>query len=182
MKVDYKIRESGKPSVTFSKEGHYTSFNLVTKECFESNKRNLFLLEQKIKRYNNLNKNRAFCIGVRHDGTYKDAGKYKVAQMDLNEEELITIRDNINKILDDNTYNKNKEENDLSFCNKKYEIVYYKGGKYENAINGLGRVNCIKGTLINYDSPFTGRFFLENENGALEIIPMVSVVEMREIK
>ncbi|HID0881284.1 TPA: hypothetical protein ACXDAY_002236 [Clostridium botulinum] len=181
MEVNYKIKENGKPSVAFSKEGLYISFNLLTKEYFNYKKQNLFLHESKLNS-NNSNKDRRFTISIRQDGDNKEVKKYKMAQMDLKEDELIVVRNNINKILDDNTYNKKKEENDLPFCNKKYEIVYYKGGKYKNAINGLGQVNCIKGTLINYDNPFTGRFFLENENGALEIIPMVSVVEMREIK
>ncbi|APR02581.1 hypothetical protein RSJ2_3944 (plasmid) [Clostridium botulinum] len=182
MKVNYKIKENGKPSVAFSKEGHYTSFNLLTDEHFNYRKQNLFLHEMKLNN-NNSNKDRRFTISIRQDGDNKEVKKYKMAQMNLNEEELTIIRNNINKMLDDNTYkNRKNEENDLPFCNKKYEIVYYKGGKYKNAINGLGQVNCIRGTLINYDSPFVGRFFVENENGALEIIPMVSVVEMREIK
>ncbi|MBD5589357.1 hypothetical protein [Clostridium botulinum] len=170
MKVNYKIKENGKPSVAFSKEGHYTSFNLLTNEHFSYKKQNLFLHESKLNS-NNSNKDRRFTISIRQDGDNKEVKKYKMAQMNLNEEELTIIRDNINKMLDDNTYK-----------NKKYEIVYYKGGKYENAINGLRGVFIIRGTLINYDSPFTGRFFLKNENGALEIVPMASVVEMREIK
>ncbi|HCL4455174.1 TPA: hypothetical protein N2D10_003201 [Clostridium botulinum] len=181
MRVDYKMKENGKPSVTFSKEGHYTNFNFSTKECFNYNRQNLFLHELK-QNCNNLNKNRCFTISIRQDGNNKEAGKYKMAQMNLEEDELIIIRDNINKILEYNTYNNKKKENYLPFCDKKYEIIYAKDGGCINTINDLTQIDCVKGTLINYDNPFTGRLFLENENGALEIIPMGSVLEMREIK
>jgi hypothetical protein len=61
---------------------------------------------------------------------------------------------------------------------RKYEIFYVQG-KYSEPY--VGEVFHAKGNLVNIDTPFTGRFFIENENGALEIIPMMGVVEMREV-
>jgi hypothetical protein len=64
---------------------------------------------------------------------------------------------------------------------KKYTINYLKGVRYKDVFNQGGKVSTITGKLINIDTPFTGRFFLENDNGALEIILMETVVEMREV-
>jgi hypothetical protein len=68
-----------------------------------------------------------------------------------------------------------------SWFGKKYKINYLKGSRYKDAFNQGGKVSTITGKLINIDTPFTGRFFLENDNGALEIILMETVVEMREV-
>ena len=68
---------------------------------------------------------------------------------------------------------------------KKYKITYFKGSTYrmafDSSVKGKFEIASILGTLINIDAPFTGRFFIENLNGALEIVLMESVVEMREI-
>lgn len=70
---------------------------------------------------------------------------------------------------------------DGNWLGKQYEILYFRGGKYREGMELNKNILTAKGTLVNFDTPFTGRFFLENENGALEIIPMQSVVEMREV-
>lgn len=61
---------------------------------------------------------------------------------------------------------------------KKYEMTYFQS-KYEESYGS--KIFHAKGKLINIDHPFIGRFFIENENGALEIIPMMGVIEMREV-
>ena len=70
---------------------------------------------------------------------------------------------------------------DDSWLGKQYAITYLKGSKYKDAFDHRCKVSSITGKLINIDTPFTGRFFVENLNGALEIILMQSVVEMREV-
>lgn len=70
---------------------------------------------------------------------------------------------------------------DNSWFGKKYKINYLKGISYRDVFDQGGKVSTITGKLINIDTPFTGRFFLENDNGALEIILMETVVEMREV-
>lgn len=73
-----------------------------------------------------------------------------------------------------------KQTSQNTWIGKKYEIRYFRGITHKMGMTeGKGLV--AKGTLINIDSPFTGRFFIENDNGALEIIYIGSVVEMREI-
>lgn len=85
-------------------------------------------------------------------------------------------------ITDDKTIENNKRNKLIGFGNK-YKITYFQGANYKYVLNNdiTPTVETVTGRLINYDSPFTGRFFIENDNGALEIIPMSSVVEMREI-
>ena len=77
----------------------------------------------------------------------------------------------------------NNKRNKLIGSGNKYKITYFQGANYKYVLSNNIRpiVETVTGRLINYDSPFTGRFFIENDNGALEIIPMTSVVEMREI-
>lgn len=64
---------------------------------------------------------------------------------------------------------------------KKYEWHFYRGHDYRTGKEYQATMESIKGKLINFDDPFTGRFFIENEDGGLEIILMESVVDMREI-
>ena len=70
---------------------------------------------------------------------------------------------------------------DNSWLGKQYEILYFRGGSYKSGIKLDENILTVKGTLIKFESPFAGRFFIKNFNGALEIITMESVVEMREI-
>jgi hypothetical protein len=69
---------------------------------------------------------------------------------------------------------------------KQYKISYAEGSRYKDVFgtnDGVGcKVTSTTGKLINYHSPFTGRLFIENPNGALEIILMESIVHMKEIK
>jgi len=73
------------------------------------------------------------------------------------------------------------EDANDNWLGKQYEILYFRGGSYRLGIRQDDNILTVKGTLIKFESPFTGRFFLKNLNGALEIITMESVVEMREI-
>ena len=74
------------------------------------------------------------------------------------------------------------KDTDNSWLGKQYEILYFRGGSYKSGIKLDENILTVKGTLIQFESPFTGRFFIKNFNGALEIITMESVVEMREIE
>jgi len=66
------------------------------------------------------------------------------------------------------------------WLNKKYDIYYSPFNDNYNL--KFDEVKHITGLLMNYDKPFTGRFFIEDENGSLTIIPMTSVVLMTEAK
>ena len=176
MDTSYEIGSNGKPRVEFSKECKgVTQFNRTTGKIFKIGKETLFLTEYKINSPKEVIE-RSFRMSLKQDGINDNAGEYRIAQMKLNKEELTNIRDNINKIL-----NETKVEKELLGCDKKYEINYFKGGSYKEPTAEGKYIETTAGTLINYDSPFTGRFFLKKDNGALEIIPMASIVEMREI-
>lgn len=175
MNVNYKIKENGKPTLHISRDESGVTFNQTTGDKFKYTKSNLFIAESKI---NNPRRKgqRNFVLSVRLDG---DCGDYKMSQIKFNEEELPILRDNINKILNEDK--KKVIKNELFGIDKKYKFICSKSQSYKEASVGTEFYRKFIGTLINYDSPFTGRFFIINENGALEIIPMQSVIEMTEI-
>ena len=178
MEINYKVGDNGKPRVNFSKDySGLTQYNHISSEKFNIGKVTLFLAEYNL---NNPTENdkREFVMSLRQDGRSKNIGEYRLSQMKLNKDELIDIRNNINKMLDEEILDK---EETLLGCKRKYIISYFKGGNYKEITSQRKYIEKATGVLINYDSPFTGRFFLENDNGALEIIPMASVIEMREV-
>lgn len=172
--IYHKIKENGKPVIYISRKGSGT-LGWLTEEKFKYNQSNLIISESQINNPRTKD-DRSFIVVVRLDG---DNGKYKKSQMSFDQNELSILRDNIDEILD-----VGKEEtpnNELFGIGKKYKFVCSKFGNYkdDNTYSGVCKKHI--GTLINYDSPFIGRFFIKNENGALEIIPMQSVIEMIEI-
>jgi len=175
VETNYKIGDNGKPRVNFSKEYKgLTQYNIHNGK-FNIGKVTLFLAEYKINSLRGVG-DRSFIISLRQDGRGRDIGEYKQSQMKFNKDELMNVRDNINKML-----NEEIEEDFLLGCEKKYTINYFKGGSYKESTANGKYIETVVGTLINYDNPFTGRFFLRKDNGSLEIIPMASVIEMRQI-
>ncbi|MBZ9622925.1 hypothetical protein G9F71_008665 [Clostridium sp. FP2] len=100
METNYKISDNGKPKVSFSKEfKSLAQFDRVTGATFKIGKETLFISESKVNSHRE-SVERSFHISLRQDGVGRNIGEYSLSQMQFNKEELLIVRDNINKLIE----------------------------------------------------------------------------------
>jgi len=98
MDINYKIKDNGKPSVSFKNAGMSGTLSPMSSKQFNYSAVNLFISEFRVNP--EINK-RKFMIVMRMDGSHKNKGEYRMAQMGFDESELLELRNNIDKMLND---------------------------------------------------------------------------------
>jgi len=98
MNVEYKLKENGKPLVTFKNTRMSGTLSPMNSNKFNYSAVNLFISEFRVSSEMN---ERKFIIAMRMDGTYKNKGQYRATQMGFDENELMELRDNIDKLLNE---------------------------------------------------------------------------------
>lgn len=100
MDVDYRIKNNGKMGIKFTKNYRsLTQYDFIThKSPFHCKRTVLNLSEIKVNSPRKI-EGRKFILSLREDGCKDNEGEYKLTQTDLSEEELISLRNNIDLLL-----------------------------------------------------------------------------------
>lgn len=96
METFFRINTNGKPMAKLYKDNSSTIFS-KNNILFHYSRANMFINEFKTNSL--IKQQRSFAITIRLDGNYKNSGEYKMSQMEFTEEELIKLRNNIDRIL-----------------------------------------------------------------------------------
>lgn len=97
MEINYKREENGKSMVSIRRNTHLYFNDGGSK--FVCDKENMFITELKLNHSDN--QSRKFAISIRLDG-HKDNNRYhKISQMSFSEDELRSVRDQIDRLLQD---------------------------------------------------------------------------------
>lgn len=92
MNVQTQRQQNGKIATTLSKKG----YSIIG--GFHCEKVNMFISELSKSRPTE-EMLRKFVLSIRLDGTKEDSGKHKLTQMSFDEQELMQLRDEIDKVL-----------------------------------------------------------------------------------
>lgn len=96
MDIDYKIKDNGKPFVSFKHIGMSGTLSPMSSKQFNYSTVNLFISEFRVSPERD---KRKFMMAMRMDGSHTNKGKYRMTQMSFDESELIELRNNIDRVL-----------------------------------------------------------------------------------
>jgi len=94
--TEFIIKRNGKPQIKISKKLHST-YGFMSGNPFSSKEGNIFINELKV---NSIKRTfRKFIISIRNIGTGKNEGEYRIQQLNLDESELLELRNSIDILL-----------------------------------------------------------------------------------